>query len=387
MNKYSSMKFIHNTISLCNTCYRHVPGVVYEKDNKILLTKQCEIHGEMTEIVEIDCDFFYNLEKTSLGKFLTLMFETTNKCQLNCPHCYQLPDNKSVDKPLELILSKIDDYPRGFIPMIAGAEPTLYKEIVPLAHTLVDRYGRTRLLTNGLKFYDKKFAKKLLSGGGVFPAVGLNHWSYQGKKIHQQQLAAIENIKEFTSLDDIGYTVESYDHLPEIFEEVSNIASDKVNMVRIRFGSFIGRSSDENRNYLSKTVKRIKEILGDELIPAALDDNPYHVMFKWRGISLRIIQWPDVKNIDMEELNTGPWANFQDGPITNFVHQVILRDAFINNKLKRYDFCPEYYHIKNGTQLDDPNYAYWKTDWSGPVEFDKFDYNIVDKRKKPKKIL
>lgn len=376
------MKFIHDTVSLCNHCYRHIPGIVYEKDDKIWLTKKCDEHGVQEELVEIDPNFYYNINKVGSSSFVSLMFEATNKCQLKCPHCYQLPDNKSIDKPLDLLLSTIQGYPAGFVPMIAGAEPTLYKHIVPLAHTLAERYGRTRLLTNGLKFEDIAFTKKLLNNVEVFPAVGLNHWTYQGKKIHQKQLAAIENIKEYSTLDDIGYTVEDINHLPEIFEEISKIATDKVRMVRIRFGSFIGRSSDQQRNFLSKTVSYIKNMLGDEFQPTPMDDNPYHVMYEWKGIKLRIIQWPDVRNIDMEELNTGPWANFHDGPITNFVHQVILRDAFVNNNLQKLDDCPVYYQINKGGE----EYSYWKTNWQGPAEFTEFDYTIKDERKKPVKV-
>jgi hypothetical protein len=380
------MKFIHDTISVCNHCYRHIPGIVFEKDDKIWLTKKCSEHGEQQEIVEIDTEFYYNINKADTTEISSLMFEATNKCQLNCPHCYQLPDNRSVDKSSELLLSTVDTYPKGLIPMIAGAEPTLHNDIITMAHSLADKYGKTRILTNGLQFANKTFTNNLLSNPNVLPEIGLNHWSYQGKKVHNKQLRAIENIKEVSKVGDIGYTIESFDHLPEIFEEVEKLADDKVNVFRIRFGSFIGRSSDQERNYLSKTLKKMHNILGNELVPDPLDDNPYHVMYKWRGIKLRIIQWPDVRSIDMEELNTGPWANFYDGPITNFVHQVIMRDAFVNNKLKKLDDCPPHYHIKLGQKLTLLENRHWKENWKGPVDFTEFDYTIKDEQKKPKGI-
>lgn len=380
------MKFIHDTISVCNHCYRHIPGIVFEKDDKIWLTKLCQEHGEQQEIVEIDTEFYYNLTKTNITEISSLMFESTNRCQLNCPHCYQLPDNRSTDKPLGLLLATVDSYPKGMLPMIAGAEPTMHKDIITLANTVANKYGRTRILTNGLKFANKKFARELLSNPNILPEIGLNHWSYQGKKVHDKQLLGIANIKEVSKAGDVGYTVESFDHLPEIFKEIEELADDKINVFRIRFGSFIGRSSDQERNYLSRTIKKMKELLGDELVPEPLDDNPYHVMYNWKGIKLRIIQWPDVRNIDMEELNTGPWANFYDGPITNFVHQVIMRDAFVNNNLKKLDDCPPYYHIKLGKDLTSPENHYWKDGWTGPVEFKEFDYTIKDDRKKPLRI-
>jgi uncharacterized radical SAM superfamily Fe-S cluster-containing enzyme len=377
------MKYIHDTISLCNTCYRHIPGIVFEKDDKIWITKKCDHHGEQQEIVELDPAYYYNINKKTPWQFVSCMFEATNKCQLACPHCYQMPDNKSVDRPLDLIMNQLIEFPIGVVPMIAGAEPTLYKEIIPLAHTIADRWGSTKILSNGLKFVDKKFTKSLLYNKPVYVSIGLNHWSYQGERIHKQQLEAIQNIKEVSTIDVIAYTVENFDHLPEIFKEIDKLGDDKVKMFRIRFGSFIGRSSDQQRNYLSKTLEEMKKIVGKELVSDPLDDNPYHNMFKWRDNSLRIIQWPDVKNIDMEELITGPWAQFHDGPVTNFVHQVILRDAFINSGFKKLDDCPSYYQFKTNDQINSPEYQYWKKDWKGPVEFEDFDYTINDERKQP----
>lgn len=377
------MKFIHDTISLCNYCYRHIPGIVFEKEDQIWLTKKCNCHGEQQEIVELDLDYYYNITKTRPWKFASCMFEATNKCQLECPHCYQIPDNKSIDRPIELIMNQLEDFPQGVVPMIAGAEPTLYKDIIPLAHAIVDQWGSTNILSNGLKFVDKRFAKELLYDKQVYVSVGLNHWTYQGERIHKQQLTAINNIKEVSTIDVVAYTVESFDHLPEILEEIDKIGDEKIRMFRLRFGSFIGRSSDNHRNYLSRTIKKIKEIVGDEVKATPLDDNPYHNMFEWREKSLRIIQWPDVRNIDMEELLTGPWAQFHDGPVTNFVHQVIMRDVFVNNKIKKLDDCPWYYHFKTHDQLASSEFRYWRDGWKGPVDFTDFDYTIKDERKKP----
>lgn len=376
------MKFIHNTTSLCNECYRHIPGIVYEKDDKIYLVKECPVHGRMEEVVEIDTEYYYGLTRKQAGKFVSIMFEVTNKCQLECPHCYQLPENRSVDKPLDLLLSIADSYPDGFMPLLAGAEPSLHKDIIPMAHQLSDKFGQVRMLTNGLKFSDYDFAKELLSGYNILPAVGLNHYTYQGQKIHDKQLRGIKNIQEVGKLDGIGYTIEDINHLPDIFKEIESLATKDLGLVRLRMGASIGRSTGE-RNYLSKTIKHLKNLLGDELISAPFEDNLYHNMFVWRGIRLRIIQWPDVRNIDLEELNNGPWATFVDGPITNYIHQVILRDAFINNNLPKYDICPSYYHLKSNDEMDNPSNMYWRDNWKGPVEFTDFDFTVTDKRKQP----
>ena len=99
------MYFIHNTVSLCNHCYRHIPAIVYEKDNKIMMTKQCPDHGIQDSVVEIDTDFYYGLEHhRDISWFNQILFEASDRCQLNCPHCYHLPDNKIQDRPIHEII-------------------------------------------------------------------------------------------------------------------------------------------------------------------------------------------------------------------------------------------------------------------------------------------
>ena len=145
-------------------------------------------------------------------------------------------------------------------------------------------------------------------------------------------------------------------------------------------GASIGRSTG-GRNYLSNTVKELKKLLGNELVHTPLEENLYHNMYNWKGMNIRLIQWPDVHSIDMEELNNGPWASFIQGPISNYIHQVILRDAFTNNKLKQLDITPDYY------RLQDYKKDYWKTNWVGPVDVTELEYKFENSLKKPKKLL
>jgi MoaA/NifB/PqqE/SkfB family radical SAM enzyme len=375
------MKFIHDTVSLCNHCYRHIPGVIFERDDKIWLTKKCMNHGIMEEVVEVDTEFYYSLTKTNPSNFISIMLEVTNKCQLKCPHCYQLPDNSYVDGSIESVLGITNTFPDNFIPILAGAEASLYNDIISLSHTLEHKFKKVRMLTNGLRFADKDFSSKLLSGKNILPAVGLNHYTYQGKKVHDKQLRGIANIKEYGSLDGIGYTIEDINHLPNILEELDKIGRDNVDLVRIRMGASIGRSTG-GRNYLSNTIKELKKLLGNDLVHTPLEDNLYHNMYNWKGMKLRLIQWPDVRSIDMEELNNGPWATFNEGPITNYIHQVILRDAFTNNKLKKLDIVPEYYRLSEKTAD-----MYWKTNWTGPVDIKQLEYAITDPMRRPKRLL
>lgn len=369
------MLLIHHTVSLCDHCYRHIPAMVYEDSGLIKMAKNCPNHGLIHSIVEKDPEFYYSLEHhRDISWFNQILFEASDRCQLNCPHCYHLPDNKVQDRPIDDVINQLNNFPRDAYPMLAGAEATLRPDFVELCQE-INKLGfkEFQLLSNGLRFADERWSKDVYESGLRSMCLGLNHHTYQGQKIHNKQLLALRNmIEQGYSIGYVGYTIESYDHLPEILEEIKKINHPQINHYRIRCGSFIGRSSDQQRSYLSALVERIRILTNDEILPYASDDNPYHVIVSWNGILLRLIQWPDVTNINMEELSTGPWCQFYDGPITNFVHQVITRDAYKNKNLPQLDYAPVRYHY----HPQDSTHVHWKNAWLGTTSIKDFDWKI-----------
>jgi uncharacterized radical SAM superfamily Fe-S cluster-containing enzyme len=375
------MLFIHNTVSLCDHCYRHIPAIVYEQDDEIRMIKRCPDHGESTSVVETNPAFYYSLEHhRDIESFNQVLFEASDRCQLACPHCYHLPDNKVQDRPISDVLEQLKKFPKDSAPMLAGAEATLRPDFVELCRE-IDSLGfpKFELLTNGLRFANRDFAQDCYDAGLGSICLGLNHPSYQGEKVHDKQLAALQNLIEVGyPIGYVGYTIESYNHLPFILDEIKRIHHPQINHYRIRCGSFIGRSSDQTRSYLSALVKEIKKITNDQIEPYSSDDNPYHVMVNWNGILLRLIQWPDVTNIDMEELATGPWCQFYDGPVTNFVHQVITRDAYKNMSMPKLDEAPLRYQYR---PMSNYHFDYWKNSWAGPEEISSFDWSFFEPSK------
>ena len=359
------MLHIHDTVSLCNICYRHIPAVVYEHKDAIWISKHCEDHGEQHEIVEPNPEFYYSLNHRRYEPtFNQILFEATDRCQLACPHCYHLPDNQVQDRPIADVIGQLAQFDRSSHPTLAGAEATLRPDFVELVERINDMGFRSlEVVSNAIRFSNKGFTERCGSAGLSQVHVGMNHESYQGAKIHAKQLEAIEVLKDSRiRMGYVGYTIETLDHVEDILEEIARIHDPfKILHYRIRCGSFIGRSNDQHRSYLSALVARVKSILGDAVEAAPMDDNPYHVMMKWGTIVLRLIQWPDVRNIDMEELVTGPWCQFYDGPITNFVHQAITRDAFKNMSLPRLDDAPTRYQYRS---LWTTHHEHWREGWT-----------------------
>jgi MoaA/NifB/PqqE/SkfB family radical SAM enzyme len=278
------------------------------------------------------------------GFFPIVLTEVTDKCNIDCPHCYHIPDNTVPDVSMDQIMCRIKDWHNqspNLAVCLAGAEPTLYKKIVDLIGRISTEINPSNLLilTNGIKFADKSLLEDCKSAGLKCINVGLNHPSYiNNTTIRKKQLEAIENGIETGMLKEgyVGYTMSSISELEDILEETTTHDWNPAQF-RIRYGSDIGRYPDQERMYVSDIVKATRqwckrnkksfEILND------WDNNIYHVMVKIEGKMYRLIQWCDETDIDMEELRSGPFCDFVSDGITNFLHQVIRRDVLKNQKI------------------------------------------------------
>ena len=128
------------TLSLCHICYKHIPAERITKNNAVYLIKTCPEHGRMEYMVEHDVEFYNSLEYDREGYSIPqgIMIEVTDRCNLNCPHCYHEPDNKVVDRSIDSILKQIEEnvHPEAGAIILAGAEPTVRKDLPELVEAI-----------------------------------------------------------------------------------------------------------------------------------------------------------------------------------------------------------------------------------------------------------
>jgi len=345
------MQKITDTMSLCEHCYRHVPAVKFEKDGAIWLGKTCPKHGYLEHLVEPDADFYldYNYPKHPLTSYF---IEVTNRCNLTCPHSYQLPDNKSVDLPIDYIVQQVSSWPDdGYCVSLAGAEPTVRKDLDQLIRAIKAIPGKPRsiiVLTNGVNLSKIEYAEKFKDIEDLHWTIGLNHPDYQGHTVRAKQIQGIENcVKLGFSIKNISYTLEDLEQLEYCLDEIHKFYPDTCKQFRIRVGVDIGRNPEGPPVYLSQLVDATKDIaLKRNWTYRENQDTGIRAHFPIyiNNIYLKLIQWPDATTIDMDEMQTETWADLLPGkPISPLIHQVMLRDASVNNGMMLYDVVPERY--------------------------------------------
>lgn len=336
------------TLSICHHCYRHVPAVRFEKDGSIWLSKTCPVHGESTHLVEPDAEFYnnYHYKRHALGSYF---IEVTNKCNLNCPHCYQMPDNKSIDPAIGIMLETIKSWPDDGKPIaICGAEPTARKDLPELIEAIQSLPGKPRglmVLTNGVNLSNYEYAKRFVNFKNVRWTFGLNHKDYQGEVVRQKQMQGIHNCLELgLVIKNISYTLLDMSQLEDCVNELVSLGNGYCEAYRIRCGADIGRTPGGKQIYLSDLMKATEEVCikNGYTFEKFPNGNRAHYCVEINGLPARIIQWPDATTLDLSEVQTEAIADILPGkPPSPLVHQVLLRDGAVNKGLPLMDTIPQ----------------------------------------------
>jgi len=348
------MKNQIETLSMCKECYRHVPAVRFEKDGAIWLGKTCPEHGYSEHLIDPDSEFYYS-HQYERRKPNTYWVDITNRCNLDCPHCYQIPEKLSKDPSITNILNQIKKWPDdGLGVSLVGAEPTTRKDLPEILKTIQELPGKPRpmmIVTNGINLGKKEYIKKFVGIPNLKFTIGLNHPDYNGGVIRKQQEKGIKNcvnlglvIKNFT------YTLGDLNQLDFILEEIQRWHELKIcDNARIQLGVDIGRVPEhqETELYLSDLVKKAKQICELKNWSWELDTisgNRTHFFVRINGLVHRLIKWVDVNTIYFSEVYSESYADMIPGkPMSPLLHQVILRDQFKNKKKFLFDVLPEKY--------------------------------------------
>jgi hypothetical protein len=342
------------TVSLCNICYRHVPAKRVSHDGKMWLHKVCPKHGKQETILDIDAQFYIN-QKYERRRPSSYWLDITNRCNLDCPHCYQMPDNKSKDPSIDYLLSQVAGWPDDGLPVsLVGAEPTVRKDLPELILAIQALPGKPRtviIVTNGVYLAKWNYVKRFKDIPRLKWTFGLNHADYNGGNIRVKQMEGLENCVQLgLDVKTLTYTLANLEQLGDVLEEMQLFASQGVcDNARVQVGVDIGRVPEDSppELYLSELVHAAKNLCDKKNWSWEVDEvggNRTHYAVRINGVNHKFIKWCDVNTIDLEEVQSESWAAIvPNKPMSPLLHQVILRDQAVNNGHMLFDTIPKKY--------------------------------------------
>jgi MoaA/NifB/PqqE/SkfB family radical SAM enzyme len=314
-----------------------------------MLGKTCPKHGYQEVVLDNNTEF-YKSQQYQRRKPGSYWLDITNRCNLDCPHCYQMPDNNSKDPSIDYLLSEVMSWPdNGYPVSLVGAEPTVRRDLPDLVLAIQALPIKTRnviIVTNGVYLAKWDYVERFKGIPNLKWTFGLNHPDYNGGQIRVKQMEGLENcIKLGLDVKTLTYTLANLEQLSDVMYEVQKFGIN----ARIQLGVEIGRvpEGDFKELYLSELVTIAEQFCinnGWTWEPDYISGNRTHYAVRINGIEHKFIKWCDVGTIDLEEVQSESWANIVPGkPMSPLLHQVILRDQAVNRGQMLLDTVPEKY--------------------------------------------
>lgn len=335
------------TTGLCGTCYRELAAQIeYRDDGAAYITKTCPDHGYEERMVERDWKFWDSAtdkdpENMTFKKYNQVtLIEATDRCNVQCTHCYHIPDNGIEDKPLEWILKMCEIAPTRSI-CLAGAEPTMRKDLPEVIKGIKnlkfwDGNHRTcSIYTNGIKLQNADYVKKLKEAGLDAINMSIHHPEYHEKNVWSNVSKAIVNAANSgIELAQLSFTIESKEQLYHAVEKMKWFAEQDLYVTDfcVRSPAEIGVEYDGKEIFASDIAQWFKEI-GDEQgfsfeKHPSHGSNPYHVGHIFDNkYTVQVIHWAQVSSVDTSYMYMGPYAVMMPNTFGTFLIQAILRDG------------------------------------------------------------
>src|SRR5881398_1491162 len=210
-----------------------IKATILERDGRILMVKDCPIHGHFEDVMAIDPDFFKHLEEVFPGRDIpahndadlhnhgsstikhgrgsVLTVDLTNRCNMMCDPCFMDANQVGYvheltwEEIMEIMDNAITIKPRRQMSVqFSGGEPTMSPYFLDaVAYARKVGYNSVQAATNGIEFAkSKEFCKKAFEAGMryaylQFDGIGNDANSHrQVGNLFDVKLRAIENMHE-----------------------------------------------------------------------------------------------------------------------------------------------------------------------------------------------
>jgi len=179
---------IDETKSICPECKRILDATIWQKNEKVVMTKFCPKHGKFESIHPFASLNIYKIAKRIYedeevvcnspldcrecnkhkAKLKSLRILITPKCNLNCPFCFEGGEKNRKDviddfslKDIQNIAEKYGDKSLSLV----GGEPTVREDLPQMIGRLNNPNNSLGILTNGIKTSSTNYVNKLEKSG------------------------------------------------------------------------------------------------------------------------------------------------------------------------------------------------------------------------------
>jgi hypothetical protein len=330
--------------AVCNHCFEDIPAELEVDDTGVWLVKECRTHGVQRAQMEVAApSFFGALEKGPDAQrwydYISITgLDVTDKCNVKCPHCYALPDNRIANKSIASIVETAHLAVKGKGLTLMGAEPTMRNDLHELVTALRAGTGKpVSVYTNAVRLSDARYFDTQCKDVSQF-CVSLHTTKYlNDPEAYARKLEGLEAIRRSGKpLAQLSFSLLNLDDIEEAIDTARQYAG-LAEHIRIRSPGATGTCTTEPF-FLSSLIARFDAAMQARGLTVVLypsDNNPYHVNAFAGGQLWRLICAPSVETMVLEYMQTPPYALFvPEIGETNLVHQGIMQVGIKTGKYK-----------------------------------------------------
>lgn len=317
------------TISLCPECLKEVSATITLTNRMVTMSKSCEDHGCFESIVEKDPIFYMLGNQLDRGNIYNGFFvDVTSRCNTKCKYCYhKISDSEPTS---ESIVSLCRDNSNLAPFVMVGGEPTMREDLPELMREIC-KIGPVMLSTNGLKLADKEYIRCLdaLVWPDIFNAnISIHPEGNNAPGDYKKKMDAIENILSLgLFLYGVVFVIDDLSQIDEAIY-VNRHFGKRIVDTRLKIATEINQTplgsdifNSDIYNYLYD--KAISEKVSFDINHSAFNKHAYFNM-TYDGINITGVKWYTRHNVDLCDINCGPWHKNKDGRILNMDHSLIL---------------------------------------------------------------
>lgn len=283
------------------------------------MRKTCPEHGDTAAIVEMDSAFYKRCSENNSGTIYGgHLVDVTTICNLECQYCYF--DKGNHHKSVDAILAECDKADGPYI--LTGGEPTLHPDIFSII-SAVKQKGSVTMLTNGYglrKMEDMRRYVELLTDDNGVVQIGL---SYHPEASWFPQV--MQNILALgIKLQTLFFVIDDVQDLSAIkFASESTINSFVG--VRIKIASKIWAEGKQAQIFASDVLKWF--VANSYQMELNLVGKSTYHLFKADGVLYAVVNWYNVENVDLDDINTPPTYTTKDGITMDFVRAMLHNEG------------------------------------------------------------
>ncbi len=273
------MKVIRKTVSLSPLTNRKIPATIVEDGGFVYMLKKDEEGREYKALIDRDSEFYRLMTVHRLPDPLPYAHRhiyLSDKCNLQCPVCYEAPDPENPEPTLEQLRDYLRMCKHKHL-VLGGREPTMRADLPEITRMVVQEKGTVCILTNGLKLANYNYARELRDAGVSTVAMQFNGFddevykSMIGVKAASTKLKALENLKRLEMPVILSFTLAKGVNEKEI-RPTFDYVMDNLDFIldfRIRSVAPMGNHIDVEQYTLSEMTKLVCRELGftmDEIL-------------------------------------------------------------------------------------------------------------------------